>query len=1033
MVLVDFYFTDRKYNLIGIASAGGSGPIQLTGEIDKQQVPDSVARTLIGTLTTDPSNASRLEEMAAFGNFVLYQDASGRSVFMTVMEWPDTGSDPQSGSLVFLAINGGIDLINETIGSYTATKAMSIAEYINLFAADSGFEIGVNELAGQARTLKWESEEETVLTRVESVATQFDAELDFRFEITGTQVIKHYIDIYHHIGADKNQRLEVNTHLNSIKTTGNIYDLCTSINPTGGMPEGKDSPINLKGYTWTDPDGRFVLGADGILRDTVAVQLWSRALSNENPNPTDHHIQRVKTYEAVTQATLLQSALADLKQYNHAAVNYEVDLVDLPDSVMVGDTVHLVDEEQELNLSARLLQLETSYSEGTRTATFGDYLIEASQIDPALQDLADQIKRIPKTVQYYPWVRYADDDQGTDLSALPAGKAYMAVVYGDTSVPSDDAADYAGKWQKVVGPAGKDGNDGEPGEGGKDGRTPYFHKAYANSMDGLDFSTTDATGKSYLGTYSDFTQVDSADPASYKWQLVKGDRGEPGPAGEDGENGAPGIPGVDGRTPYIHTAWATSADGSENFSTSRDNRVDYFDLAKWMAGAKAANSQIAADIALKPNTTYTVSTDYPDPTTSYYDIWTDKKGVALSSSTNPLSKSHPRTITTGADGLVTLAVRDGAPTDAITMGKNYIQIEDGSHAGSRIRSVEYTYWGTYTDFEQVDSTDPAKYVWTLIKGADGEPGKDGADGENGKDGKDGAENVPVTTIGSAYPASPKSGDIHWLTNAKGVVTGYYLYSGTTWTAKPVDASTIAAETFVGKTFQGMHFIGSDFTNSYTLVPEDVGAEGNPAYIYHSGTLAMKNGKLEAHDSIYKADKTTLVNQIAMAYDPTQGLMMQTFDATGKKEQYYMAMSPAAGSMVMRTPDHIGSLDAGYLEQLNGAGKLLWSGGYYMTGTQSVTPSVPLNKCLNGWVLLWSYYNSGAQADSDWNTTIINKNWAAVHSGTGIVTPLSTASGSVRTQKYLFVTNATLKGYTSGSGGNGSGDAAKFVLREVYAF
>ncbi|WP_425483986.1 phage tail spike protein [Lacticaseibacillus absianus] len=827
---MDVYITDRKYNLLAIATAGGDGPLVIGADTDTEMVPQSVGRAYEGTIYFSTDQLALVTAAGKVGNYLMYQDTRGRYVFMTLME---VRLDSLTGTLEFTAENGGIDLINETVGSYTAAKAMSIAEYIDLFAADSGFEIGVNELEGQARTLKWESEEETALARVESVATQFDAELDFRFEITGTQVVKRYIDIYHHIGADKGQRMEVNTHINKIVTISNIYDLCTSISPTGGTPEGKDTPINLKGYKWTDPDGRFVLGADGVLRDTVAVQLWSRALSNDNPNPNNHHIQRSKPYEAVTQATLLQSALADLKQYNHAAVNYEVDLVDLPDSVMVGDTVHLVDEEQGLNLSARLLQLETSYSEGTRTATFGDYLIEASQIDPALQDLADQIKRIPKTVQYYPWVRYADDDQGTGLSALPAGKAYMAIVYGNTSVPSDEPADYAGKWAKVVGPAGKDGNDGKPGEAGKDGRTPYFHKAYANSMAGLDFSTTDATGKAYLGTYSDFAQADSTDPTSYKWQLVKGEKGDPG--------------------------------------------------------------------------------------------------------------------------------------------------------------------------------------------------------KDGKDGKDGAENVPVMTIGPAYPASPKSGDIHWLTDAKGVVTGYYLYDGTTWVPKSVDASTIAAETFVGKTFQGMHFIGSDFTNSYELVPEDVGAEGDPTYIYHSGTLAMKDGKLEAHDSIYKADKTTLANQITMAYDPTQGLMMQTFDATGKKEQYYMAMSPAAGSMIMRTPDHIGQLDAGYLEQLNGAGKLLWSGGYYMTGTQIVTPSVPLNKCLNGWVILWSYYNNGASSDSDWNTTIINKNWGAVHSGKGIVTPMSTATGSVRTQKYLFVTNTTLKGYTSGSDGNGSGDAAKFVMREVYAF
>ncbi|WP_179395726.1 phage tail spike protein [Lacticaseibacillus absianus] len=826
---MDVYITDRKYNLLAIATAGGSGPLTIGGDTDTEMVPQSVGRTYGGTIYFTSDQLALVTTAGTTGNYMLYQDNRGRYVFMTIME---ATLDPLAGTLDFAAENGGIDLINETVGSYTASKAMSIADYIHRFTADSGFEIGVNELAGQARTLKWESEEETALARVESVATQFDAELDFRFEITGTQVVKRYIDIYHHIGADKGQRLEVNTHINKIVTISNIYDLCTSISPTGGTPEGKDTPINLKGYKWTDPDGRFVLGADGVLRDTVAVQLWSRALSNDNPNPNNHHIQRSRPYEAVTQATLLQSALADLKQYNHAAVNYEVDLVDLPDNVMVGDTVHLVDEEQGLNLSARLLQLETSYSEGTRTATFGDYLIEASQIDPALQDLADQIKRIPKTVQYYPWVRYADDDQGTGLSALPAGKAYMAVVYGNTSVPSDEPADYAGKWVKVVGPAGKDGNDGESGEAGKDGRTPYFHKAYANSMAGLDFSTTDATGKAYLGTYSDYTQADSTDPASYKWQLVKGEKGDPG--------------------------------------------------------------------------------------------------------------------------------------------------------------------------------------------------------KDGKDGKDGAENVPVVTVGPAYPASPKSDDIHWLTDAKGIVTGYYLYDGTSWTAKPVDASTIAAETFVGKTFQGMHFIGSDFTNSYELVPEDVGAEGDPTYIYHSGTLALKDGQVQGLDTVYAADKVTKTGTQKILYDPTQGFSMQSLNTSGVETNFAMLSAGFQPGVVLRHREgntlYAGNLDAPMLARLNNSGKLLWQGALYMQAGQTVTPNVSLNDCSEGWVIMWDYYQAGVVKDSDWNSLFIPKAWVQNHGGQGIVTMLSTASGGTESRKYLYCTMTTLTGYTA----NNVNGSNSWVLREVYA-
>lgn len=530
---MDFYFTDRKFNTLGVASTGAA-PIQIDADTDTQMRPQAVGRTYAATLVTDPANAEKLATMAALGNFLLYEDPRGQYVFATIMEW--TEYDPQAGELSFSAENGGVDLINETVGAYTADKAYSIADYIKRFTADSGFEIGINELAGQTRTLKWEGEEDTALKRIESVATQFDnSELDFRFEVDGMQVLHRYIDIYKHMGVDNGQRLEVNTQLNKITTTGNIYDLCTSIKGTGAAASGSDTPITLKGYHWTDPDGRYVLGSDGILRDTVAVQLWSRTLSNAEPNPTAHHIQRVKSYEATTQATLLQSVLADLKQYNHAAINYTVDIADLPDGVSVGDTVHLVDEAQGLNLSARLLELKDSYAADTHEATLGDYLIEASQIDPALQELADQMKTLAASRQWYPWTRYADDDAGTGISADPAGKAYMAIVWSENAVPSDDPADYAGKWQKVKG----DDGVGEPGPKGNDGKTSYFHTAYADDVSGGGLSQS-PDGKTYMGTYSDFTEADSTTASDYTWALIKGADGKDGAKGDTGDAGPAG-------------------------------------------------------------------------------------------------------------------------------------------------------------------------------------------------------------------------------------------------------------------------------------------------------------------------------------------------------------------------------------------------------------------------------------------------------------------------------------------------------------
>lgn len=126
---------------------------------------------------------------------------------------------------------------------------------------------------------------------------------------------RKYIDIRKHSLRNKGIYLRVDTDINKIVTTSDIADLCTAIAGTGGTPEGSNDPITLKGYRWTDPNGRYVLGSDGVMRDPVALRTWSRLLSNSNPDPKDAHITRNKTYEATSQATLVQSVLSDLEKF----------------------------------------------------------------------------------------------------------------------------------------------------------------------------------------------------------------------------------------------------------------------------------------------------------------------------------------------------------------------------------------------------------------------------------------------------------------------------------------------------------------------------------------------------------------------------------------------------------------------------------------------------------------------------------------------------------------------------------------------
>ncbi|MBI6598753.1 phage tail protein, partial [Lacticaseibacillus casei] len=423
---MEYYFADRKSNILGVGSTDGKGEWRIDNDIETQSVDNrpAVGLSLDIHFTTDQEQA--VNEMAKATNFIMYQDEEGNGHQM-VIESVDHDSLGHIHSIV--ASDAGNDLINETVGAFKADKPYTIAEYILMFTNDSGWEIGVNEFPDNVRTLEW-TDEATSLARIIAVAKDFDAVLSFGFEFVGTNLVKHVINIRHETAGDSLISFEMNKDINNIVTHLDTYDMETSIKAYGAVPESTDGstnkdPINLIGYNWTDPTGQFVLDQYGFLHDTIAVQKYSRLLSNSNPNPTQSDWNRVKTFDSKSQAALLQAALADLKKYNHPNETYDIDLVNSP-YVPLNQTVHIADENQQLFLSAKVLSIQRSRANHSVQLTLGEFAHETVSFDERLSELANQMANMPKTIQYYPWLRYADDDQGTNMSAFPTGKKYMA-------------------------------------------------------------------------------------------------------------------------------------------------------------------------------------------------------------------------------------------------------------------------------------------------------------------------------------------------------------------------------------------------------------------------------------------------------------------------------------------------------------------------------------------------------------------------------------------------------------------------------
>lgn len=110
--------------------------------------------------------------------------------------------------------------------------------------------------------------------------------------------------------------------------------------------------------------------------------------------------------------------------------------------------------------------------------------------------------------------------------------------------------------------------------------------------------------------------------------------------------------------------------------------------------------------------------------------------------------------------------------------------------------------------------------------------------------------------------------------------------------------------------------------------------------------------------------------------------------------------------------------------------MLWSGGWYMSASQVVTPSKPLSECRNGWVLMWVKYMNNTSSWNDMIQTYIGKDMVTTSSTAG-VRLLFGGYGDVAVHKYLYVTDTQIKGNDNNF--KGENYANRAVLVRIHEF
>lgn len=243
------------------------------------------------------------------------------------------------------------------------------------------------------------------------------------------------------------------------------------------------------------------------------------------------------------------------------------------------------------------------------------------------------------------------------------------------------------------------GPQGIPGVG-IDGKTTYLHIQYA-PVQNPTAAQMSKTPNKYIGTYTDFSGVDSTDPTKYTWAKFEGDQGAQGPKG------------ADGKSSYTWMKYATRPDGLD-----MSDNPDYVPLL---------------DSAGSPILDSTGEQIYTVTQATYIGIATNKD--TATESTNPADYTWSRFRGVdgydGKDGANGIPGKDGKDGKTQYTHLAYANSADGTKDFS-VSDGNREYIGMYVDFVEADSTDPTKYTWSLIKGADGAQGVPGTPGVNGK-------------------------------------------------------------------------------------------------------------------------------------------------------------------------------------------------------------------------------------------------------------------------------------------------------------
>ena len=618
-------------------------------------------------------------------NYVSFQ-YGGQDYLFNIMRTEETESE-----LACYCENLNLELLNEMSPAFKSGGAQTFAWYFNNSDLVGGknfsdLVLGINEVSDYSRSLEWEGTD-TKLARLLSLVNKFDAECEFVTELNRDgslkrivlNVYKKHDDMHQGVGTRRQDvTLYYGKEIDGIRRTVDKTGLYNAI-----YPQGKDGlSITTVEKTEYDADGRVLYythnGQPYIYAPQTAEEYPAQISSKDDP-----WILYRWEYETENVNTLYGQALAKLKEISAPAVTYEVE-----GSLMleIGDTVKIHDDKfmPTLLLEARVSEQEVSFSDPTKNKNvFSNFKALENKLSTDITGRLDQLiqEALPYTAEIL-------SDNGTVFRNGEGETTLTArVLKGNVDVTNQVDL----HWSKDTVEVSTD-------------QTITVTAAEVHEKTLYRLSAINGSGEEVC--FAEVTIIDVA----------------------DGEPGAPGIPGekgVDGKTSYIHIAYADTVNG-DGFSQEPKNKA-------------------------------------------YIGMYVD---FNANDSSDP--SAYAWSLIKGADGEQGIPGAKGADGKTPYFHIAYANNATGTIGFSTTDSANKLYIGQYTDYTVADSTDPTKYSWTLIKGEKGNRGKDGIAGADGL----GIRTTTITYAGSTSGTAPPASG--WTSAVPSVPEGQFLWTKTIW-------------------------------------------------------------------------------------------------------------------------------------------------------------------------------------------------------------------------------------------------------------